>query len=103
MDALNIPYNNIEVDLIVYTINDMIHKEVPKNLVPFQMAQFLIKITNINIWSNLTFEQTKQLLENLQNNNDTNMKTNSIIIVNNNISTMKASSSMSITTLKIKN
>jgi hypothetical protein len=35
MDALNIHYNNIEVDLKVYTTINMICKEVPKNLVPF--------------------------------------------------------------------
>lgn len=105
MDVLNIPYNNIEVDLIMYTTINMICKEIPGNLMPFQMARFLFefKITNTNIWSNLTFNQAKQLLENLENNNDTNMKTNSIIFITNNISAMKASSSMSIATSKIKN
>ncbi len=83
----------------------MIHKEVRKNLVPFQMAQFVIefKTTYTSIWSDLTFKQAKQLLEYLWDNNDANMKTNSIIVISSNISTMKASLSMSIATSKIKN
>lgn len=105
MDVFNIPYNNIEVNLIVYTTMSMIYKEAFWNLVPFQMAQFLIKfkITNTSIWFDLTFEQAKQLLENLYNNNDANIKINSIIAMTNNISAVKASLSMSITTLKIIN
>jgi hypothetical protein len=83
----------------------MISKEVSGSLAPSQMARFLIvfKITDIGIRSDLTFEQAKQLIENHQNNNDANMKTNSTIAITSNISTMKASSSMSTPASKIKN
>jgi hypothetical protein len=105
MDVLNIPYTDSEADLTTYATVSKICKEVSGSLAPFQMAGFLIdfKITSTSIWSDLTFEQAKQLIENLRNNNDANMKTNSTIAITSNISAMKVSSSMLTAASKIKN
>jgi len=72
MDVLNTLYAKIEDELMAYTTFGMIHKEVFGTFTPYQMVGFLIKfkITNISIWSDLTFNQVKQLLEYLQNNNE---------------------------------
>jgi hypothetical protein len=46
----------------------MFRKIVPGTLAPYQMAWFLINcnITNVLIWSDLSFDQAKQLFDNLQ-------------------------------------
>jgi hypothetical protein len=67
MDVLNISYAKIEDKLIMYIAIGMIHKEVLGTFAPYQMVGFLIKfeIIDLNIWSNLTFDSTKQLSESL--------------------------------------
>jgi precorrin-6B methylase 1 len=70
MDALHIPYADIKDELTMYTGTNLIRKVLPHTLTPSQVARFLVEfnITNATIWSNLSFDQAKQLLKNLQNN-----------------------------------
>jgi hypothetical protein len=68
MDVMNILYGDIENEISAYTAIGMFHKIVLGTLAPYQMAQFLIifNISNVSIWSDLSFDQAKQLLNNLQ-------------------------------------
>jgi hypothetical protein len=70
MDMLNIPYVDMEEEMTMYMAIGLICRAVFDTLVPYQMVHFLVefKITNISISYNLSFDQEKQLLENLQNN-----------------------------------
>jgi hypothetical protein len=70
MDALHIPYADIKDELRMYTGTNLIRKVVPDTLTPSQLARFVVEfnITDATIWSNLSFDQAKQLLKNLQHN-----------------------------------
>jgi hypothetical protein len=46
--------------------NSMTCKAIPGNLVPCQMALVKFEIIDIYMWWDLTFEPTKQLLENVE-------------------------------------
>jgi hypothetical protein len=67
MDTLHILYANIKDELRMYVTMGFKCKVVLGTLTPYQMAQFLVEINIINtsIWSDHSFDQEKQLLENL--------------------------------------
>lgn len=48
MDALHIPYADIEVELKMYTATGLIHKVLPGILAPYQMVWFLVEFNIIN-------------------------------------------------------
>jgi hypothetical protein len=108
MDVLNISYVEIEDKLTVYTTISMMHKEVLGTFAPYHMVGFLIefKIINFSIWSDLTYNPTKQLLKNLQSSNEmptsTTKKTNLSTIGISDAACMKVLPSM-VTGSKTKN
>jgi hypothetical protein len=70
MDTLHIPYVDIKDEFTMYATMGLICKVVPGTLTPYQLAWFFIEfnIIDVSIWSNLFFDQVKQLFKNLQNN-----------------------------------
>jgi hypothetical protein len=107
MDVLNVSYVKIENKLTMYISIGMICKEVLGTFVPYQMVGFFIefKITNVSIWSDLTFDLVKQLWENLQSSNEmptsTMKKTNLSIVGTSDVACTKVLPSM-VTGLKTK-
>jgi len=58
MDMLNIPYIDVKHKMTMYMVTSLIYRTVPGTFMPYPMVCFLVKfkITNISIWSNLSFE-----------------------------------------------
>jgi hypothetical protein len=67
MDTLHISYADIKDEFTMYVTTGFTCKVVHGTLTPYQMAQFLVEfnITDTSIWSDHSFDQEKQLLENL--------------------------------------
>jgi hypothetical protein len=74
----------------------MLWKVIVGNLAPYQMVQFLVKfdVKDLSIWFDPIFDQTKQLLQNMEN-------IINCIAKNNNF--MNTNAAMKILTFKMKN
>lgn len=67
MDTLHISYVDNKDEFTMYVAMGFTCKVMPDTLTPYQMAQFLVEfnIIDTSIWSDHSFDQEKQLLENL--------------------------------------
>lgn len=101
MDVLNIPYTNNKDEFTLYMSIGMIHKAMLNNLAPYQMAHFLVEfnIKDVFILSNMTFDQTKQLLTNMENTCTSTSNTN----IGNTSNPKPSSSTLTLVEPKIKN
>jgi hypothetical protein len=61
MDALHIPYADIEIELTMYTSTSLIHKVVLGILTPYQMVWFSVKfnIIDVTIWTDFFLSSEK--------------------------------------------
>jgi hypothetical protein len=78
MGNLNIPYIDIKNELTLYKPIGMIYKVMPNRMAPYQTACFLVEFNgkDISIWFDLTFDQAKQLLTNMENPHSNTSSTN---------------------------
>jgi hypothetical protein len=86
LKVFRLDYVDIDDNLTNWKAKKMLKEVVTKDLAPFQMYKFYsdFEIVDTNMWSNLSFEQSSNLIEHVANNNTQNEKSsiaNSINVI----------------------